>query len=192
VYFYSATGKYQPTAFLAATELIRELDEATDLNVFTQHRKGFEDLLVRHKYLINQIVRKLGAGTRSLTAVLRLYRYLFQGVRDGKSEATLLPKLVEEERMSFLKPIVDFDKGVKQDFSTERKSAIFLKKALEQALCCGECGARIHRASFNFDHLKDKQDGGRGAEENAQLTHPYCNSTYKNWRRGQATPAAVI
>jgi hypothetical protein len=185
VYFYSATGNYQPTAFLAATQLIRELEATNDLNTFTQHRKALEELLVKHKYLINQIVRKYGAGTRSLTAVLRLYKYLFHGVRDGKSESDLIPKIVEEDRMDFLKPIVDFDKGTKPDFSTDRKSAVFLKAALEQALRCGECGARIHRASFNIDHVKDKQHGGRASEDNASLTHPYCNSTYKEWRRQQ-------
>lgn len=192
VYFYSATGKYQPTAFLAATQLIQELDTSGSLNIFTQHRKGLEELLVRHKYLINQIVRKLGAGTRSLTAVLRLYRYLFYGVRDGKDETALIPKLVEDERMSFLKPIIDFDKGTKQDFSTERKSAVFLKKALDQALCCEICGARLHMASFNVDHRKDKKHGGLGLEENAQLTHPYCNSTYKDWLRQQQISGAAV
>jgi hypothetical protein len=191
VYFYSATGNYQPTAFLAAIRLIQDLDDEGGLNIFTQHRKDFEELLVKHKYLINQIVRKYGAGTRSLTAVLRLYRYLYEGVRDNKDEQTLIPTLKDDERMSFLKPIVDFDKGTKQDFTSERKSAIFLKKALDSALRCSECDARIHRASFNYDHVTDKKHGGTGSEDNSGLTHPYCNSTYKEWARQQKQPLAV-
>jgi 5-methylcytosine-specific restriction endonuclease McrA len=85
--------------------------------------------------------------------------------------------------MGFLKPIVDFDKGTKQDFTTERKSAVFLKQALDQALRCGICGARLHKNSMNVDHVKDKKLGGVGSEENAALTHLYCNSTYKDWLR---------
>jgi hypothetical protein len=186
VYFYSATGNYQPTAFLAAIRLVQELEQTGGLNLFTRYRKDFEELLVRHKYLINQIVRKFGAGTRSLNGVSRLFRYVFDGVASGADEATIIPKIVDEETMAFLKPIVDADKGIKQDFSTERKSAIFLKQALEQSLRCGICGSRIHRNSMNFDHVNDRKDGGGGSEENGALAHPYCNSTYKDWLRRQS------
>jgi hypothetical protein len=185
VYFYSATGKYQPAAFLAAVRFIQELEMAKRLNLFTQHRFDFEELLVKHKYLINQIVRKFGAGQRSLNGVLRLYRHIFEGVQMGKDEALIIPTIVEEETMSFLKPIVDFDKGTNREFTTERKSAVFLGEALKNSLRCGECKARLHRNSINFDHIVDKKHGGVGTEDNASLTHPYCNGTYKEWRRTQ-------
>ena len=183
VYFYSATGNYQPAAFLAAVRLVQELEKTSDLNQFTQHRYAFEELLVKHKYLINQIVRNFGAGQRSLNGVLRLYRHIYDGVREGKSEAEIIPKIVEEETMSFLKPIIDFDKGVNQDFTTERKSAVFLAQALKSSVRCGICNARLHRNSINFDHVTDKKYGGVGSEDNAALTHPYCNGTYKEWLR---------
>jgi hypothetical protein len=182
VYFYSATGKYQPAAFLAAVRFIQELEVAKRLNLFTQHRFDFEELLVKHKYLINQIVRKFGAGQRSLNGVLRLYRHIFEGVQSGKDEASIIPTIVEEETMAFLKPIVDFDKGTNREFTTERKSAVFLAEALKTSLRCGECRARLHRNSINFDHIVDKKHGGLGSEDNAALTHPYCNGTYKEWR----------
>jgi hypothetical protein len=191
VYFYSATGNYQPTAFLAAIRLVQDLEAKNELNQFTQHRKEFEELLVKHKYLINQIVRKFGAGNRSLNGVYRLYTHILDGVRNGTEEIAIIPKLAEDERLAFLKPIVDFDKGTKQDFSTERKSAVFLKKALDQALRCAVCGARLHRVSMTVDHAIDKKDGGLGSEDNANLTHPYCNSTYKDWLRQHEKAAAA-
>ncbi|WP_372726522.1 HNH endonuclease [Nostoc sp. C057] len=41
--------------------------------------------------------------------------------------------------------------------------------------------ALIDLVLFNsIDHIKRKADGGLGTLENAQLTHPYCNTTYKN------------
>ncbi|MGB7171370.1 MAG: HNH endonuclease, partial [Acidobacteriaceae bacterium] len=183
VYFYSATGNYQPTAFLAAVRLALDLERSDELNVFTQFRHDFEELLVRHKYLINQIVRKLGAGQRSLTGVSRLFRHVFDGIRQGKNEEEIIPKLVEEETMGFLKPIIDFDKGTNPDFTTERKSAVFLTQALKTAMRCGICRARLHKNSMNLDHVVDKRHGGLGSEDNAVLTHPYCNSTYKEWSR---------
>ena len=127
------------------------------MNVFTQHRFDFEELLVKHKYLINQIVRKFGAGQRSLNGVLRLYRHVFDGVRGGKDEASyIIPTIVEEETMAFLKPIVDYDKGTNSEFTTERKSAVFLAQAIKTSVRCGECKARLHRNSMNFDHIVDK------------------------------------
>jgi hypothetical protein len=187
VYFYSATGNYQPTAFLAAVRLIQELEQANELNQFTKYRHDFEELLVRHKYLINQIVRKFGAGQRSLNGVSRLYRYIYDGVKAGKEESEIIPHIVDEETMGFLKPIVDFDKGINKDFTTERKSAVFLTEALKTSVRCGICKARLHRNSINFEHVSDKKHGGFGSEDNAALTHPYCNSTYKEWMRLQAS-----
>jgi hypothetical protein len=119
--------------------------------------------------------------------VSRFYRYVYEGVKAGKKESEIIPKIVEEETMAFLKPIVDFDKGVNKDFTTERKSAVFLAEALKTSVRCGICKARLHRNSINFDHINDKKHGGDGAEDNAALTHPYCNSTYKEWMRMQAS-----
>lgn len=185
VYFYSATGNYQPTAFLAAVRLVMDLEKSNELNIFTRHRYDFEELLVRHKYLINQIVRKLGAGQRSLTSVSRLFKHIFDGTRQGMSEVEIIPKLVEVEAMGFLKPIIDFDKGTNPDFTTQRKSAIFLAQALKNAMRCGICNARLHKNSMSLDHVIDKKHGGLGSQDNATLAHPYCNSTYKEWLRKQ-------
>ena len=33
--------------------------------------------------------------------------------------------------------------------------------------------------TISMDHAQRKQDGGTGSPDNAQLTHPYCNSGYK-------------
>lgn len=183
VYFYSATGNYQPAAFLAAVKLVQYLEGKESLNTFSERRYDFEELLVKHKYLINQIVRKFGSGQRSLNAVYRLYLYIYKGVEQKKAEDEIIPQIVEEDTMAFLKPITDFDKGVKQDFTRERKSAVFLAKALKTAARCNVCGARLHRNSITIDHVADKKDGGVGSEDNGALTHPYCNNTHKEWRR---------
>ena len=33
--------------------------------------------------------------------------------------------------------------------------------------------------SITMDHKIRKQDGGKGAVENGQIAHPYCNTTLK-------------
>lgn len=38
----------------------------------------------------------------------------------------------------------------------------------------------IHFNSIFIDHIKRREDGGLGTVDNAQLTHPFCNTTIKN------------
>jgi hypothetical protein len=150
------------------------------LDTFTSHRHDFEELLLKYKYFINQIVRHYGSGSRGLTALTRLYRYLFDGVVGGRTDLEIVPAMIEDERLAFLKPIVDKDKGTKKDFTSERKSAVFLRQAIESALRCGICRARVHVRSITIDHMQRKQDGGVATEDNGQVAHPYCNTTFKN------------
>ncbi|HEY1686146.1 MAG TPA: DUF262 domain-containing protein [Tepidisphaeraceae bacterium] len=179
VYFYSATGNYQPSAFLAAVSFVLEIQENNRLNKFTECRKEFEELLLKYKHFINEIVRKYGSGHRSLNALAKLYQHLFDGVANKKSESEIMPALAEDDRLGFLKPIIDDDRGTKKEFTSDRKSAIYLREALDRAVCCKICGARVHLKSISIDHIQRKVDGGLGSEENGQVSHPYCNSGYK-------------
>lgn len=176
VYFYSATGNYQPAALLATISFVQDMEKNGELPVFTKHREVFEDMLLKYKYFINQIVRHYGSGHRGLTALTRLYRYLLDGVINGKTETEIVPVLIEDDRLAFLKPIVDGDKGTKVDFTSERKSAVYLRQAIQGAIRCGLCGARLHIRSIAIDHIDRKKDGGVASEDNGQAVHPYCNS----------------
>ncbi len=49
VYFYSATGRYQPTAFLAIVGLIMGFEKRSYFDIFTMYRNKFEDFLLEHK-----------------------------------------------------------------------------------------------------------------------------------------------
>ncbi|WP_430734266.1 HNH endonuclease [Fodinisporobacter ferrooxydans] len=42
------------------------------------------------------------------------------------------------------------------------------------------CGGYLHKNSISIDHVVRRQDGGTNAADNAQLAHPYCNSSIKN------------
>jgi len=191
VYFYSATGNYQPTAFLAAISFIEDLIKRQKLDLFTEYRYTFEELLLKYKYFINQIGRKYGSGTRGLTALTRLYEYLFTGVVAGKTDVEIVPELLEDARLKFLVPIVDHDKGTKKNFTTERKSAIFLRQAIEGAPRCGICEARVHKGSITIDHIKRISDGGKGSINNGQIAHPYCNTTYKEQEHAATSQAQI-
>ncbi|MFN6487262.1 MULTISPECIES: HNH endonuclease signature motif containing protein [unclassified Nostoc] len=67
-----------------------------------------------------------------------------------------------------------------QDFNTNKKSEIYIKDALQNAQKCKICQGLIHRNSISIDHIQRREDGGLASVDNGQITHPYCNTGYKN------------
>jgi hypothetical protein len=179
VYFYGATGRYQPPAFLATVRFIQEIDERDAFKKFTDGRQRFEEFLLAYRYFTNQIIGKYGSGTRSLDPLVALYRTILDCVIDNEPDSEIVKKLQAAPKLNFLKEMTEEDRTHNRNFSRDTKSMTFLRDALQKALRCKICNARIHKKSISIDHIVRKQDGGGGNPENAQLTHPYCNTGYK-------------
>jgi len=187
VYFYSATGRYQPSAFLAMVGLIQEMDVTNKFIEFTEKRQRFEDFLVKYKHFINQIVKTYGSGTRSLEPITTMYRLILKGVGESKTDLEIATELQADEKLKFLKPTGSEEQMQPgDDFSSHAKSAAFLTKAMTDALRCDICGARVHVKAITFDHKIRKQDGGTGHSDNAQITHPFCNSGFKESKHARS------
>jgi hypothetical protein len=180
VYFYSATGRYQPTAFLAIVSLIRKIEEAGGFREFTECRQGFEAFLLRHKILVNQVVIKFGSGLKGLGRLEELLAFLLEKIRSGATTEGLQMALALEHRFSFLQPAERDDVPRGRDFDSDAKSAVFLREALKAPITCQICHGMIHLNSISTDHIIRRADGGLGAVDNGQLAHPYCNTTYKH------------
>lgn len=181
VYFYSATGRYQPTAFLAAVRLVQQLEATGRLVEFCMHRAQFEAFLINYKHFINQLVKNYGSGMRSLEPIVIMYNLVLQGVQNGHAPKEIAANLQLHEKLKMLKPTGDEDVVGHGAFSRDAKSAAFLRLALEEAsLKCGICGARIHSKGISVDHKERKREGGSSHSSNAEILHPYCNSTVKN------------
>lgn len=58
---------------------------------------------------------------------------------------------------------------------------MFLRTAVDNANACSVCGGYLHVNAISFDHTVRQQDGGLGISGSAQLTHPYCNTGYKEF-----------
>jgi 5-methylcytosine-specific restriction endonuclease McrA len=71
---------------------------------------------------------------------------------------------------------VEVGHGPSGKFSRKTKSAAFLAEALKSPLRCALCDGLIHTNSISVDHIQARRDGGLAIINNAQLTHPYCNS----------------
>lgn len=180
VYFYSSTGRYQPTSFLAFVELLKELEAPGRLAEFIKVRRQFEEFLLRHRAIVNQMTVRYGSGSKGYARLQRLFDFLIQSLAGGLDEAGLLTALAASDEFSFLQP--NAGPGIEPGklFSLDAKSEVFLRDALKDPVRCGICGGLIHRASITIDHVTKKSAGGTGAVENGQLAHPYCNSVYKH------------
>ncbi|MFJ2233555.1 HNH endonuclease family protein [Streptomyces sp. NPDC087859] len=190
VYFYSATGRFQPAAFLAAVSFVQELVEKRRLMRFTEKRAEFEEFLVKYKYFLNQIVRHYGSMQRSVTPILEMYRTLFDVLSSGGTEEQAVLKLQDHPLLrSHVKIVTEEDRTHGRNFSAETKNSIILKSALENSPKCEICHSRLHFRSATIDHKIRKEDGGTGAPSNGQLTHPYCNSGYKESRQASQYPS---
>jgi len=179
VYFYGVTGRFLPMTFLAVAAFIKDLEKRKAFVKFTQMRSQFEDFLLEHRDFVNQIGHEAYGGEKRVKAVILMYEVLFEELTKGSSADNIIEQMKSHAELRFLKKAIPESIQHGKEFSTETKSSAYLREAMDSSLKCSICKARMHFKSISFDHTKRKQDGGSGALENAQLTHPYCNSGYK-------------
>ncbi len=187
VYFYGITGRYQPTAFLATIGLIQHLESKNGFNWFTQHRAAFEEFLLRYRYFTNQIVSQFGGRLKSYDALLSFFKVVLTKIGEGKSALEIAKYLQEQNEFRYLKER-DEQMTMRAEISTAVKTVTYVREAIETAIRCKICHARISPRSISYDHVQRRADGGLGDARNAQMTHPYCNTTYKET---DGTPIAM-
>jgi len=189
VYFYSSEGRFQPTSFLAIIKLLKVFETQNKFAIFTKHRKEFEDFILKYKNFSNQVTTKWGSGVKGFGQLADLYASIFGQLMDNQSEANILEFLRQDKTFGFLAPIVYSRPEVGADFNTDTKSQAYLRAAIETPVRCQICGARLHVKSISIDHKVRKEDGGQGELANAQTTHPYCNTGYKESQHAKTTKA---
>jgi hypothetical protein len=182
VYFYSKDGRHKPASFWAAIDLLQYLEENNQFAWFTDVRSSFEEFLWENDYVIQQIVRQYRSASAAYPHIKNLYVFTIDLLREGCAMDELLSKIKMNEKFSFINSSDDYykDKVSSRDFSRNRKSQIFFESVFEGAARCSICNGLLHTNSITIDHIERKEDGGLGSVDNGQLSHPYCNSTYKN------------
>lgn len=180
VYFYSQDGRHKIASFYAILALIKILDEQNNFNHFISVRPKFEEILVQYDYLVQQINRRYRSAIGSYSHIKDFYLAIIDHLHNGKDKETGIADIMKSNKFNYLTANVDVTEIASSKFSTERKSAVYIKEALNNAPKCQICGGFIHRNSITIDHIDREQDGGLGTVENGQISHPYCNTTFKN------------
>ena len=180
VYFYSKTGRHKTASFFAVTEFLMELENKKKLEKFTHCREKFEEFLLEHDYIIQQILRHYRSSSKAIPHI-KEYMLILMDQVEKYDKTTTLQNIFKNDNFKFLKSsdteLLDSEGS---DFSSAIKSATFISEALSSAVRCKICKARMHTNSITIDHINRKEDGGKGNFKNAQLAHPYCNSGIKS------------
>lgn len=180
VYFYSQDGRHKVASFYATLALVKELEEKKKLSEFCLVRPSFENILMQNDALIQQINRKYRSAIASYSQIKDFYFAVIELLQNSVNESEVITQLIKTSKFNYLTLTVEQNEITSNKFSTERKSAVYIKEALSNAPKCKLCGGYIHRNSISIDHIDRKQDNGLGTIDNGQITHPYCNTTLKN------------
>lgn len=181
VYFYSNEGKHKPASFYFTLALVKELDKKNKFNDFIEVRGRFEEFLLNYDYIIQQITRKYRGAYAAIPHVVEFYIEMINRLKGKDNIYSIIEEIIKLPKYNHLTLSATIEeKDIFSNFTTESKSEVFIKEALKNGLKCAICNGYIHKNSITIDHIQRKEDGGKGNADNGQITHPYCNTTYKN------------
>lgn len=177
VYFYSLQGQYKIASFYGTILFINELINDKSLqNDFIKVRSKFEKFILKSDYYMQQISRKYRGALPAAPYMKDFYIFVIKQLKEKKD---ITKNDFSNSNFSYLYQKQNFDE-VDEDFTPEIKSETFLKEAIRKSLKCKICNGYINKEAITFDHKQRKADGGKGYSKNAQISHPFCNTTYKN------------
>ena len=180
VYFYSLDGRHKVASFYATLAFVMELEKKNSFGDFISVRPSFEEFLPKYDYLIQQIFRKYRSATNSYPHIKDFYFAVIDGLKKSESSEKVVESLLNKDKYKYLSLLSGQTEVTSDEFTVDRKSAVYIKDAISSAPKCKICNGYIHTNSITIDHKIRKQDGGKGAIENGQIAHPYCNTTLKN------------
>jgi hypothetical protein len=176
LYFYSPSGVFQPQSLLAFIALSKDW-RTKNFKQFTKSREKFEEFLLANRG-ITEAVRKLGSGARSRPRIVALYKAILSNIELGKGSQQIHSILASSTEFSFLVAESFTNPGTPgKGFHKAVKGGAFLQSALPVAPRCPTCNGLLHRNGMQTGHRVPKRAGGSNAITNAQIQHPFCNST---------------
>jgi hypothetical protein len=113
--------QYQPTSFFAIVELIKEFERRNYYRTFTEHRRDFEEFILRHKEFANQVAGVIGSGTKGMKHLQLLYQIVLDGLVENSSEEEILQALFSERKFtSFLRNCLKKDQAAARRLTIKR------------------------------------------------------------------------
>jgi hypothetical protein len=176
LYFYSRLGAFQPIMLLSFA-LLFEASSTDDFRGFTRVRSEIERFMLSHRG-VAEAAHRLGAGGRGRPRMVAFFNKLVSDFTKGKTQDQVHRSLLRNRDLSFLIADSRSNPGSADGrFTRETKNAAYLREALPKAPTCPTCGGLLSHNGMQVGHKRHRRDGGPGNAGNAQMQHPFCNST---------------
>ena len=182
VYFYSKNGRYRTVSFLAVVDFLIDLKQRKKLDDFIEVREKFEKIIIENDDWIKKIYEKHRNNQKTHKKISQVFQEIIENLKLDKTIDETIKVIISTNDFNYL-TISTANQNIstaKKDFKTNNKSEIYIRDTLPNAPRCKICNGFIHKNSISIDHKQRKQDGGLANIDNGQLTHPYCNTGYKN------------
>ncbi len=184
IYFYSDIGKHKIGSYYGFLLFVKELINNKQLNSFIEVREKFEQVIYQYNFLVQQIIRK-NRQSKKAYSTIKDYFFCIMKIVKNNPQYTMEEIIYELKRtkgFAYLQTeIVDNEASeVKGNFSRGKRQQVKLRTFVEKLPKCPVCNGYMDNFSTSVDHIDRKEDGGTDSILNAQLTHLYCNTTYKN------------
>jgi hypothetical protein len=181
IYFYTSAGKSKIGSFYGIVTLILHLEKHKYFSKFIEVRKDFEWVIWQDD-MVPQIVSKNGNALKAREKVKDFYMKVIEKLLQRIDKKNVIKEIIAEKGFGSLKTKTKSNTSETEtkEFSRETKAAAFIRDALPGSPRCKICGGYLPSRLNSIDHIKRKADGGLGTLDNAQLTHSYCNTTFKN------------
>lgn len=176
IYFYSKRGNFKPAMFYATILFVKKLNEHKKFKLFIANRAKLESFLYKYDFLFDQINRNLRSSKKSAIVISDIIFDIIKSFDNGQNELEIMTALQQKYNILVDKATNDTSAGKRSDL----KSSTFIAASIPNLLKCKICGGAIHSNSISLDHIIRKRDDGKDDLDNVQLTHPYCNTGYKN------------
>ncbi|MCB1569807.1 MAG: DUF262 domain-containing protein [Xanthomonadales bacterium] len=180
IYFYGPSGRHSSYMFMGTMEWIAKKVANNDSDFFkkfTSVRKALEQILIEKKDLLSTIIQRHISGRRT-TVHASVLEFVVKQLHDGNIPTdTDLVSIANLEG----KIVVGSPATSSADFSDDVKSKVFIASAISSAQRCTICDGYLDPTkSVSYDHADDKKYGGIGNLGNCNMTHPFCNTGFKN------------
>lgn len=175
VYFYGTTLKHKVNSLFGIVSLFIEIhDNSIALNKFINCRESFESFIVNNEFIVQTISRRRRQAKNAYLDIKEYYKLLIDLCSQSLAEDEIFTKLQDVELFSYLA------KENAKPTLRKNKNLVKYKTKIESIPKCKICKGYIDERHISIDHIDRKADGGSDDLNNLQISHLYCNTTYKN------------
>ena len=180
IYSYNDIGGHKIGNYYGILQLIVDIkDNPIELNKFIKNRSRLENIIIKYSFVFQQLQRKWRQSKRAYKELSNFYHDLIQEIDQNEDDIDVINKI--STKYDFLDfRIIDNEVVIKNaNFSQGKKRQIKIQNLANKLLKCPICDGFLSPNSSSIDHIIRKEDGGTNSIKNGQMTHLYCNTTYK-------------